>query len=353
MDQVQKNDYFGRKKTVVSYILAVLILCIHCAAFSNYEGFTESANFLTVICVFIRSVVANVAVPLFFIISGALFYRNFTPDKYLAKLKSRFFTLVIPYLIWNTVWLVFDLIMSYTPLNKFVSGRELTYLSPRSIFVGIFHYENNGAFWFVFALIVFTLISPLIYLLVKNKYVGYSAIAVLIVLAYFNIGLPESLFFSKFCPVYYLTGALIGKHYFKAFSTKQIGGPVRALSLLGIAVSLVNESLIKYLKLDFAKRIEPLVLIIFALSLWFAFDMVADHVKPRAFHTRSFMVYAMHVNICAIIGKLLYFVMPKSVAFAPVDYILTVILTLAVIEVFCLILKKLLPMVYSVVSGSR
>lgn len=49
--------------------------------------------------------VGNIAVPFFFFISGYLFYFQGKPD-YFHKLKSRFYSLIIPYFLWNLLTIV-------------------------------------------------------------------------------------------------------------------------------------------------------------------------------------------------------------------------------------------------------
>lgn len=53
---------------------------------------------------FISEIIACVAVPLFFLISGFLFFyrlRGFNHAVYLSKLRKRFWSLFVPYLFWS------------------------------------------------------------------------------------------------------------------------------------------------------------------------------------------------------------------------------------------------------------
>ena len=49
--------------------------------------------------------IARIGVPLFFFISGFLFfyYDDFSKNVYLGKIKKRFKSLVVPYIFWNLV----------------------------------------------------------------------------------------------------------------------------------------------------------------------------------------------------------------------------------------------------------
>ncbi len=73
-------------------------------------------------------ILGRVAVPLFFFMSGYLFYYkvdNFDNSVYLYKLKKRFKSLLIPYLFWNTSFLVIYYICSHVPMiSTFFVGME-------------------------------------------------------------------------------------------------------------------------------------------------------------------------------------------------------------------------------------
>lgn len=73
------DSYFGNKKILVTYVLSVLVFWIHISTFYNYGPYPPALDFLII---FFQSVASRAAVPLFFILSGALFYRNYTPIRY-------------------------------------------------------------------------------------------------------------------------------------------------------------------------------------------------------------------------------------------------------------------------------
>ena len=55
-------------------------------------------------------ILARVAVPLFFMFSGFCFFNNhndFTIETYVKKLKKRGRTLLVPYILWNILFVVF------------------------------------------------------------------------------------------------------------------------------------------------------------------------------------------------------------------------------------------------------
>ena len=152
----------GNRLDIIRVLLTVGIVCRH----------ATSENLPVVVAV------TNVCVPLFFILSGYLFFWN-TPEKpdvkwFLGKLRSRFFTLVIPYLIANIVaWLCYYFAIRQVP--SLVSG----YLGDKwkePLFV-FWTGPVNLSLWFIRELIVVVLLSPLIYLLLRyTHWVGALAL---------------------------------------------------------------------------------------------------------------------------------------------------------------------------------
>ena len=166
----------GNRLDLLRVLLTVGIVCLHATTTevpSNthaFELFTRGIILVTKICV-----------PLFFIISGYLFFRN-TPEKpdvkwFWGKVSSRFFTLVIPYLIANVIaWGCYWFAMNKVPsLVSGYFGDELT--NPWFVF---WKGPVNLSLWFIRELIVVVILSPLVFLLVR--YLGWWGVLALGVL---------------------------------------------------------------------------------------------------------------------------------------------------------------------------
>lgn len=151
MDKKKSYIDFSSKITIVSFVLSIGIVYQHTAW--NYD----SNSIVSIVhqCFFF---ILESFVPLFFMISGYLFFRTYTPDKAKKKLLSRCKSLLVPYIIWNVVYAVFF-------LTLFKLGFVTNLNVPKGI-GNLLLYIFDSRFsplWFVKYLMIFVLISPPIY----------------------------------------------------------------------------------------------------------------------------------------------------------------------------------------------
>lgn len=355
VESIQGEARFWKKKEYISFALSILVFFIHISSFDQYG---DSGHLISVIngkiAYFVSESITRFAVPMFFILSGIAFYKDYDNKKYFKKIKSRVFTLVIPYLLWNTLWMVFDIICSYTFISRFFTGRKPFVLTFSSVMLGIFHNGNNGPFWFVFNLIIFSAAAPLIYLLIRNKYVGIVSVGIIAVLTYFGFGLPSSVFSTPISIVFYMIGAMIGKHFF-ALTTQKAGKGLGWGSVFFLVIYIVAKNIFPPVLNTWTDDLllKSVIFVLASFALWNAVDLFIDYIRPRAIYGRSFAVFAMHINISAIIAKLIALCLPRTPWMAIPNFIITVILTLIVINVVCVLLERFLPHVNAVLMGNR
>lgn len=141
--------------------LSVLVIFVHSTHFSlaslqavPHSGFF-SASFLIKIEFFFSEFLGQVAVPGFFFLSGFLFFRGLDDAKsWGRKLKSRVFSYVLPYLLWNSA-----MTLLYLSFGK-------AEWSLKSLWEGIFLYRFNPVFWYFYQLILLSFCLPFMAILV-------------------------------------------------------------------------------------------------------------------------------------------------------------------------------------------
>ena len=348
---VKSDALFWKKKEFVSFLLSILVFFIH----SHFAQDIANGNFISLVnqkvSYFFSESITRYAVPMFFMLSGISFYKGYNNKKYLAKMKSRLLTLVIPYLLWNTVWMIWEIFTSYSFLANFSSGEPYP-LTLVSILKGIFFYECNVPFWFIFDLIIFSFAAPIVFLIIKNKYVGMISVVCLSVVSLFGIHLPTSVFYYPMAIVFYLMGAIIGYHFYD-FASKKSSKPMQIASLVFLAVYILAKNIAPQRIHINNYLTQILVYTLAAFSLWNISDMFIERMKHRAIYRRSFAVYAMHLPVAIVILKIFEFCTPQSRWLEIPKFIIMIISTLAIINLVCAFLEKFLPKIYAILMGNR
>lgn len=178
----------GNRVDLLRVLLTVGIVCRH-ASMTDLAASTHAFDSVT------RGIIAitEVCVPLFYVISGYLYFRNAPLDPqprwFLEKYRSRLFSLVIPYLIANIIaWGCYYFAIREVP--SMVSGFfGDSWKDPVFVF---WTGPVNLSLWFIRELILVVLFSPLVFLLVR--YLRWWGVLVLGLLWAFKIG-PAPLFF--------------------------------------------------------------------------------------------------------------------------------------------------------------
>lgn len=161
------NSFNSRKIKVLSFWMIVMVVYIH----SYYlEAETRAVpNFVQML----GGSITSVAVPLFYSISGFLFFNGITSVKQcFPKIKKRVRTLLVPYLIWNIIFVSWYVALAYTPgVTQYINSDMLSNLSiqyPLDTFFYLFIKPAGFQMWFLRDLILFVLLTPLLYVTIKR-----------------------------------------------------------------------------------------------------------------------------------------------------------------------------------------
>lgn len=144
-----------------------MIVLLHgMAAFQYVDQSTVEFAVGTFVC----SHLAWMAIPTFFLISGYLLFLQFDFANCLAKIGRRVRRLAIPYLCWNVLFVVFYLCLSrFVPrLSTRVTQFGLDTFSGAVVkIVSLTVAPIDGPLWFIRALLLFSLASPVLWFLMK------------------------------------------------------------------------------------------------------------------------------------------------------------------------------------------
>ena len=349
------SNYLSYKIKVMSFFSIILVLYIH-SGFHDLPHEIQGMPFNFFLQQFISHILGRCAVPLFFAISGFLYFRgvnNFL-DIFM-KIKKRCKTLLIPYIISALILPMFYIGMSFLPAaGKFVNSYDIINHFSGKVSIILFQlYIDSGqgaplAFhlWFLRDLIVIVFLSPLIYIVKEhiNRYVLMFIMYLLVVTT--EISLPSSVFW------------FLGGNFF-----------LEKLSEIEIGRSKILFMLFTYLMTGAFEILYPsgvwiylnIPLIILGLfSLWNLYNVIVDEPfdlnRYRCLSlscSYTFFIYLVHEPALNIVRKLL--VLPfghTSFSFAFSYLISPWIFATIAISIGCL-MKKFLKPVYLILTGGR
>jgi len=167
----QKQMLFLERFDLLRYPLIVLVVLIHA---DNREVWMagncipiELHGFLSLWSrEFISQVLARVAVPLFFAISGYLFFYRYdgSVKEMLRKWKGRLQSLVLPFLVWGTLHFA---LLCYA---KGCAVLRPGILDVLDMILGVTRAPLVYHLWFIRDLIVYVIAAPLIYLVIRKHW---------------------------------------------------------------------------------------------------------------------------------------------------------------------------------------
>ena len=315
----------------------------------------ERGNLFSEFRFFLCSCVGDLAVPLFFLISGFLFFykTRFTWEKYLEKLRRRFHSLMIPYFFWISAFMIMTLVIQlYLPsLNNRKLLSEYTLLDFLNSF---WNYSGIGYgcpmlsyLWFLRDLILMVIFSPVVYSLIRLSR-GFM-IAVLFLCYFFNVhigimGFPKSwLFFSlgAFFAIYHVNFVDISERLFKYLIS---------VGCLFMMVMVVLHA--KHMDYPFVPALYISIMIFVVVAI-FAKYVKRGGTMPSILTESSFFIYVFHGFYMNPLNVLYSSVVPINTATGILGYFILPIVACSIAICVFVLLKKAAPKFCSVVTGGR
>lgn len=300
--------------TALRFPLTILVLLSHCVLVREYRpislSFDGDSLFLAVDSL-TRSF-GSVVVSWFSLISGFFFFgtKGFGLGGYVRALSSRARSLLIPYLLWNLIyigilWLKNDL-SARVGFAPGVQPVEVALLRDSSLWQLIMM-PLNHPLWYVRELIYLTLASPLIYLAVR--YLRLGAV-VFFGLAYVGL-LPEGLAwlvpFSGEIAFYFVLGAYLRRAEIDPVALAARLRWVGLVGTLAYPILLWGHCDQPYFHWAFTLAKAGLLITVFNVASW----LYARRSRLLACCTElsgaAFFVYAVHaIVMITLIRGLLY-----------------------------------------------
>ena len=378
MKKADRSDLRSQALDLLRFPLAVVIVIIH--VFSNrgsgiiFNGneidFSNAVFFEEIKC-FIDGFLREQSVPIYFFISGFVFFLSveWSREKYIQKLKNRVHTLLIPYLIWNTISLLL-MVVSQVYFASFLASPMSSWnptfgniLSCYWVYTGqLFGIEIPGAvnpvdipLWFVRNLMIVVLCTPVLYRLMKRG--NYWFVVVLGILCFFNgyfdkggqdfLGFFGAFFFFSWGAYMSINRKDMLVEFGRYFRLSVFMYPILGISYVAAA----------HWCPEICKTIKSLNVF---FGLLFAYNLAAwllrkKYCKASPFlASSSFFIYVSHTLICGKILKILYVYLQPASSFSILFiHIFTVVLTLALLLSAFYLMRRYTPALLRVLTGRK
>lgn len=331
--------------------LIFLIIMLHCYSVQRMEG--EHEIFFKTVYPFALWL-GETGVPGFFFISGFLFFLS--KKNYTEKLRSRFHTLFIPYVLWNLLLLLLYVFAFALGYPQDINGKNIvgySFIDYLRIFWDRGSYDNGNfvpllcPLWYIRNLIIMSILSPLLYYSIR-----YVRELFLFIVAVWWMTTPHNAFISQTI-LFFSLGA-----YFAIFNKNPLEAVDRnkGIFLTLFSVFAIGDILSHvYLGTPINLQIHRLSLIFnipafFLLGDWCVRHGYTNKILPNA----AFIVFCVHYPIVVILRK--FCIATYSNTSDTVHILLyfacVVISTVLSISIY-LVLNRYFPKVNNILSGNR
>ena len=156
------------------FIFSIFVIWVHSYNVDLFSGGAQDGiwSLANRIENFVSVGLGQIAVPGFFLLSSYLFFRNFSWDKLPRKWKSRVFSVLVPYVVWNIIYYLGYMAASRLLAMRSVVGRDVIPFTVQEIWRAVSQYAYAPIFWYLYQMVFLIIVSPVIYALVKNRAIG-------------------------------------------------------------------------------------------------------------------------------------------------------------------------------------
>lgn len=340
--------------------------------YSNPFALESIYNFLRIA---LSNVCTRIAVPIFFMFSGFLFFykiKEFNVTIYKKKLHKRFVSLFIPYICWVVLYII------YLGIFDIIKGKSIEDIiydrGGLNLFWDSFVWAKNThnwlgwntpmnapiltPLWFVRDLMIVVLFTPIIYYVIKKS----KLIPIILLAISYVTGVWIQLFpgFSIISFFWFSLGAYFSIcrknmvlsiykfRYFSFFVSLCLMIPLMLLN--GCIGDGITPSF-------FAQKIYPFFIISASFSLLCITKMLIEKrnlkVYPRLAHA-SFFIYVCHMFVLGFADKLINKCLPfDNYVILILKYLAMPILTVMLCLVIYYALNKMFPKTLAILTGSR
>ncbi|MHC4125023.1 MAG: acyltransferase family protein [Planctomycetota bacterium] len=342
----------SKKIAVLKPLLIVLVILNHYTIIIETNPSTRNsfAHLLNgYVQTFISYGMAGIVVPLFFLMSGYLFFRNFVASKefFINKIKTRIKTVLIPYLLCVLLHLLFYYFLQKFSVVSLSSGNYTNYTLIELI-DRLFIHPIAGQLWFIRDLFIFVVLSPVIYWLLSRIGPAFlGVIASIWFLIVFDAGISRDI--EGF--LYFSLGGFFSLNSVNIkFSVRR---PIFIL-LLWLGIISIRTYYVANLNI-MVNELDKLSVIAGVAAVWLNYDMI-NRICGRLLSflvAYSFPIYLYHLPVVQLCRGVTKNIATGSGLFLLITYFIFPLLAMIICVGVAYLLRETMPKFYDIITGGR
>ncbi|MBE6282257.1 MAG: acyltransferase [Bacteroides sp.] len=354
------NNEISKIISFLRFPTTVLVVILH--AYTTTRGIinVENSVWYNHISYIFSLNFGEIGVPMFFFISGYLFFQKYSPSLhcYIEKNKRRIKTLLIPYIIWNTIFIfTYWILQNIDSINTYFSGANMAINDYKLVnyFRAYWDSSNwdkgNGVpilqpYWYIRNLIILCIISPIIAILIKYlKWITF-----IIPLLFWIFSLHLALIYSSL--TFFILGAILAIHNTNIITLIRKWESIIYISFITLFIYVYVIHF--YYPNNFELYIHRVTLVI-GIPLFFCLAYrLKDKIQIKSLYSQSsFIIYTLHLPVMLALRKFEYKMINNQTELGNVIlYIISIYITIWI----CIIIYKIINKYYNkflVISTGR
>lgn len=351
------DSILSKRINSLRFLLIVFVVFIHNYVtkvnFSDGTEIYEIPLYVEKTRYLISQIIARVAVPLFFLISGFLHYIKET--KYATTLKKKCRTILLPYILWNILSILFFFVAQSFSFTKpyFINNiiRNFSIIDWVDVFIGKFtalreyQYPLVYQFWFLRDLFILYLL----YIFIK-KIVDKFPFSTFVILCLLWVNNIKIYILSNEALLFFTLGYYIVKY---SLDYKKLD----AIKLMDILLVYIATITIELFLSEYVPTVHKINIIIGSIVFIKLTNCFIQNIKINNMFIwlgkYAFFVYAIHEPCLTIMKKLSVKIVPMKGWWILLQYFGIVFFGIIIFLIIGIIVKKLFPKIYGILTGGR
>ena len=359
------DDYLSRKIKILSLFAIGMVVYVHAYNLGNryllpWTPIAEPLGAFSFIEYFVSNGLTRFAVPLFFAVSGYLFFRTLTPDPvgFAEKFVKRLRSLGIPFVFWSAWGLAWAWGLQQSDATRPAVDSWDIRSGPATIawFVyRLFAVPVPFQLWFLRDLMLYVLLSPLIY--GSLRYLSFVALAPPFIAWFFHFDVKimeaEGILF-------FMLGGWLAIREVTPPRNIPRTLPVALLTVwigLLIAKTLFSYEGNPYATPGYLVPLHKIAILCGFFGIWWGYDLIGERVNSlktlMALTPLTFFVYAAHEPLLNFLSNYALFQIGMTPETQLTVFLAAPLATIALCLLSGAALRFIAPPVFGIITGGR